>query len=299
MKSTTIKTLLHAVLIFIALLSPGAQAGVEITYIHNDALGTPIAGTDEQGNVKWRAHYQPYGEEVLGERQLFGVRTGYTGHREDPETGLTYMGARYYSPALGRFMGVDPAGVDASNIHGFNRYAYANNNPYRFIDPDGRVVETAVDIVSLGLSINLFKQDPSLVNGLGVAFDGLATVVPFLPGGFGIIKSLGNVADTAGDLKGADGLGNLLNSSKFDSFLRSKGRAPQFKNEGSAKSSFDQLRKDSGISSNDVVQRSNGVSTFRSDNRTFTLRSDSAKGNTVSVKTDDNPQQIIIRFGQE
>jgi len=138
MKSTSIKTLLHALLIFIGLLSLNAQAGVEITYIHNDALGSPVAGTDEQGNVKWRSHYQPYGEEVLGERQLFGVRTGYTGHRDDPETGLTYMGARYYSPTLGRFMGVDPAGVSDSNIHSFNRYAYANNNTYRFVDPDGR-----------------------------------------------------------------------------------------------------------------------------------------------------------------
>ncbi len=138
MKSTNIKALLHAFLIGISLLSLNTRAGVEITYIYNDALGTPIAGADEQGNVKWRAHYQPYGEELLGERQLFGVRAGYTGQRADPETGLTYMGARYYSPALGRFMGVDPAGVSESNIYSFNRYAYANDNPYRYVDPDGR-----------------------------------------------------------------------------------------------------------------------------------------------------------------
>jgi len=230
MKSTRIKTLLHTLLVFISLLSLNTQAGVEITFIHNDALGTPVAGTDEQGNVKWRAHYQPYGDEVLGERQLFGVRTGYTGHRDDPETGLTYMGARYYSPVLGRFMGVDSAGVDASDIHSFNRYAYANNNPYRFIDPDGRVVETAIDIVSLGLSINLFKQNPSLVNGLGVAFDGLATVVPFLPGGFGIIKSLGNVADAAGDAKGA---GNIATAPNLAADLRLQSARSPFKADGS------------------------------------------------------------------
>jgi len=35
-------------------------------------------------------------------------------------------------------MGVDPKGFDEDNIHSFGRYTYANNNPYKFIDPDGR-----------------------------------------------------------------------------------------------------------------------------------------------------------------
>ena len=33
---------------------------------------------------------------------------------------------------------MDPKAVDPENLHGFNRYAYANNNPYKFVDPDGR-----------------------------------------------------------------------------------------------------------------------------------------------------------------
>ena len=35
-------------------------------------------------------------------------------------------------------MGIDPVGVDENNVHSHNRYAYANNNPYKFVDPDGR-----------------------------------------------------------------------------------------------------------------------------------------------------------------
>jgi len=104
---------------------------------------------------------------------------------------------------------------------------------------------------------------------------------------------------TRGAAKASDGLGSLLNSSKFDRLLSSKGRAIQFQNQGNARNAFDQLRRDLGVSADDVVQRPGGVTTFRSGNRTFTLRSDSAGGNTVSVVTDNNPQQIVIRFGQE
>jgi uncharacterized protein RhaS with RHS repeats len=52
------------------------------------------------------------------------------------------MQARYYDPVIGRFYSNDPVDsmghLDKSNIHGFNRYNYVNNNPYRFIDPDGK-----------------------------------------------------------------------------------------------------------------------------------------------------------------
>lgn len=40
--------------------------------------------------------------------------------------------------AHARFLSVDPVPTDPSNGQNFNRYAYANNNPYGNIDPDGR-----------------------------------------------------------------------------------------------------------------------------------------------------------------
>ncbi|MDP2714944.1 RHS repeat-associated core domain-containing protein [Rheinheimera sp.] len=63
---------------------------------------------------------------------------GYTGHLEDDDLQLTYMQQRYYDPLIGRFYSNDPVGFTASNPMMFNRYAYANNNPYKYIDPDGR-----------------------------------------------------------------------------------------------------------------------------------------------------------------
>jgi len=41
--------------------------------------------------------------------------------------------------AEARFLSVDPVSADANTGGHFNRYAYGNHNPYKYIDPDGRV----------------------------------------------------------------------------------------------------------------------------------------------------------------
>jgi RHS repeat-associated protein len=56
----------------------------------------------------------------------------------DPDTGFVYMQARYYDPTMGRFLSVDPLAPAAANVFVISRYAYAANNPYKFVDPDGR-----------------------------------------------------------------------------------------------------------------------------------------------------------------
>jgi RHS repeat-associated protein len=69
----------------------------------------------------------------------------FTGKERDAETGLDYFGARYFSGAQGRFTTADPlmASAKASNPQTWNRYAYALNNPLKFVDPDGLEVPDA------------------------------------------------------------------------------------------------------------------------------------------------------------
>jgi len=120
----------------ILLLSVTAQATgtLSVTYYHNDATGSPVAATNQQGQVVWRKVYTPYGEASGRDRDN---RIGYTGHVEDAN-GLIFAGARYYDPMLGRFLSTDSVGFTEKNLMSFNRYAYANDNPFRFVDPDGR-----------------------------------------------------------------------------------------------------------------------------------------------------------------
>ncbi|WP_417657110.1 RHS repeat domain-containing protein [Pseudidiomarina aestuarii] len=71
---------------------------------------------------------------------------GYTGHLRDDTLNLSYMQQRYYDPVIGRFYSNDPLGFSAESPMMFNRFAYAFNNPLKFVDPDGR---SSVDFNSL------------------------------------------------------------------------------------------------------------------------------------------------------
>ncbi len=106
-----------------------------ISYVHTDALGSPVAKTNGSGQLLSRTRYEPYGATASGTNPT-GV--GYTGHMNDADTGLVYMQQRYYDPVAGRFLSVDPVTTDADSGAHFGRYHYANNNPYLYTDPDGR-----------------------------------------------------------------------------------------------------------------------------------------------------------------
>lgn len=107
-------------------------------YTLNDALGSVVADVTNSGTVTARYRYAPYGESLGAPLGIPMDGLGYTGHDMDADTGLTYMQQRYYDPVIGRFLSLDPVGVDLNSGGNFNRYWYANNNPYRFVDPDGR-----------------------------------------------------------------------------------------------------------------------------------------------------------------
>jgi uncharacterized protein RhaS with RHS repeats len=66
------------------------------------------------------------------------------------------MQQRYYDPIAGRFLSVDPVTTDAKTGSHFNRYVYADNNPYRFKDPDGRSPKLLLDF-ALNVAANVVE----------------------------------------------------------------------------------------------------------------------------------------------
>ncbi len=177
-----LKNLHHTVyILLISLLSISAFAGTEIIYYHNDLQGSPVAATDENGSILWKEDYAPYGTKLSNDMEAVIEKVGYTSHRYDNETGLVYAGARMYDPSLGRFMGIDPVGALAAvdNPVMFNRYAYGNNNPYKYVDPDGELailaaigIFVAVNTISLSIDVAL-RPDADECNGCASPSSGI------------------------------------------------------------------------------------------------------------------------------
>jgi len=116
---------------------------------------------------------------------------------------LSYFGARYMDAKIGRFIAPDPVrAVDEKtsktnemlllNPQRLNTFAYALNNPYRYIDPDGRDVW---DIGFFAYSAYNFVREPSRENAVYLGLDtvGLIPVVPAL----GTIARVGKGAERA------------------------------------------------------------------------------------------------------
>jgi RHS repeat-associated protein len=81
-----------------------------------------------------RNAYTPYGA-VRGADNLT-IDHGWLNKIADTDTGLTYLGARYYDPLTSRFISPDPL-MNPMDPRTLDAYMYANNNPGAFSDPTG------------------------------------------------------------------------------------------------------------------------------------------------------------------
>jgi len=111
------------------------RQGTTLYYLLSDHLGSTSLTTDASGNVVSEMRYSAWGEV----RYNSGVTTTnytFTGQRSYTDSfGLMYYGARWLDVSLGRFAQADS--IVPGGVQGYDRYAYANNAPTKYVDPSG------------------------------------------------------------------------------------------------------------------------------------------------------------------
>lgn len=196
---------------------PGTPLTAGIRYRTTDHLGTTRVLTDGNGQVVLRQDYLAFGDTTPSTTARVNV-TGYgqaldriqfTGKERDSETGLDWFGMRYMSSAQGRFTSPDKPFADQTphDPQSWNLYSYTRNNPLKYVDRTGEAIETAWDVLNIGLGVKSFVDNvesgnygSAVVDAVGIVVDSAAAVVPFVPGGAGAVIKGARLADKADDV---------------------------------------------------------------------------------------------------
>jgi RHS repeat-associated protein len=111
-----------------------SKIGSNVYYYSADGLGSDSLLSDTNGAVQNKYVYDAWGI-VRSQTAAVANSFGYTS-REFSEVGLMYYRARYYNPAIGRFIIPDLLRAAISDY-----YPYGKNDPLIYTDPTGLVVK--------------------------------------------------------------------------------------------------------------------------------------------------------------
>ena len=155
-----------------------------------DRLGSVRSVADEDGNVLQQNLYYARGGAWGDVCTAPGFQSyKYCRKYLDRKHGLDLYdyGARLYDPAAAFWTSPDPLCEKYYNI---SPYAFCNDNPVTFIDPDGRFIDTAWDAANVAMGVTSFISNVTAGNIVGAALDGAglivdvaATAIPGVPGG--------------------------------------------------------------------------------------------------------------------
>ena len=126
--------------------SQGRQVSKCRWYVY-DGLGSVVGEMDPNGSLTSSPKYDVYGL-VRSNPGTASSKMGFVGslgHLSEAETGLIYMRARCYDPALGRFESEDPG------AHGSNWFVYCGNNPVNEVDATGKIGQAIIDMIMSAL----------------------------------------------------------------------------------------------------------------------------------------------------
>ena len=201
----------------------------KIQYILRDYLGSVTHVVNARGDPVQETSYsawgtprdpetlEPRGDSQEDEQGLYLGR-GFTGHEHLPWFGLINMNARLYDPLTCRFLSPDPQMPFPDFSQGHNRYSYALNNPFMYVDENGEFFWYVFGAAIIGGAINVATHwDAVSAGGFWTGMKYFATGA--VAGGVGAVAGIG-IAGVLGGTMGAVGgtmgfLGGMTTSATF------------------------------------------------------------------------------------
>jgi RHS repeat-associated protein len=169
----------------------------------NDTQGSAQVSVADGTSIAARTYYTPFGE-IRNLLPALPTEHGWLGKTKDPTTGLVALGARYYDPALGRFLSTDPAS-DMSSAQAANPYSYAENNPITYLDPTGLwSLSGAWNAVKSGVSkaVDWVDENKGLITNIAVGIGVGIAIGAVCATGVGCLIAAGVAAGAAGAAAG-------------------------------------------------------------------------------------------------
>ena len=190
---------------------PGVSAMVPMIHV-TDHLGSVRAVVDGVSGEEVETNdYYPFGGrwDVAASLTDQTNRFRYNSKKEQFRFGTPYIdyGARQYDPVLGRWFAQDPL---SEKYYGISPYAFCANNPVKYLDPDGEIIGTAIDVISVGVGIYNLAKNIKAGNSkaawgdvAGIGLDLASVFIPGVSTGAGLVrvgaKAL-NLADAGIDM---------------------------------------------------------------------------------------------------
>ena len=145
-------------------------------------MGNSRVTVNDIDSIVTKDDYYPFGLQMPGRSYNIALNSSiykYAGKELDEENGLDwyYFGARYYDPAIARWMSVDPL---ANKFPSWSPYNYVYNNPLNAVDPNG---EAGLKInFDVAVSGGIFNA----TGGIGIGYDwDKGSLIVEAHGGFG------------------------------------------------------------------------------------------------------------------
>lgn len=170
-----------------------------VYFYHPDHLSSTSFATAASGDLFEHLEFFPFGETWVSQQtNTQRLPFLFTGKELDEETGLYYFGARYYDPRTSVWQSADPildryiAGAANGGVYrpaNLALYSYSWNNPVALRDPDGKVVDTVLDVGFTLFDVGKLvydevrgKKENRAENLLALGADAAAIFVPFATG---------------------------------------------------------------------------------------------------------------------